>query len=484
VWSGRAGTGGISRNRALAGLAKTIGKGFAARRCFDSAAGITMFMRDRSVPAPRGSPQPFATETLWRDWRVLCEDIGERRAGTVAEAEAAGYIARRFRECGADQVDVEIFPCTSRRSERVEVHERDGRAWRRIEASALVGAPGTPGGRPVTGELTWLELPESTRRIRPRSLRGKIAAVFGPLPTAVEVHRRLVAAHPLVVIHVDDRLPFPWIKNDGVYPHWAHSYGMPPTITVPYLEAWRWRQQGVKQIKVRVVLEQARAKSQNVVAEFRGTAPELPAVVLTAHHDTQCNNVGADDNASGVVALLALARALAGPPRARTVRLISFGTEEQLSVGSFAYVRKHRPTPAEVGLVLNFDSISSPLGHFMMSVAGAPALSRFASRELARARLDVRAYPEITPFSDQFPFNRAGVPSLWFMRTNFPGGRWQHHSSHDSLENVSLVELQRLLEAVHPLVTKLATSRKWPFPSRLPAAQQSLARQLGRELFG
>jgi hypothetical protein len=415
---------------------------------------------------------------------VLCQEIGERRAGTAAERRAADYIAQAFHQAGVDRVEIEPFPCNSRRSETVEVHERDGGKWRRVEASALVGAPGTPAGRAVTGELTWLELPENARRIQPGSLRGKIAAVFGPLPTAVDVHRRLVAAKPLAVIHVDDRLPFAWAKNDGVYPHWAHRYGMSPTIAVPYLDAWRWRRQGVNEIKVRVTIDQARAESQNVIAEFRGTAPELPAIVLTAHHDTQCNNVGADDNASGVVCLLALARALAGERRRRTIRLISFGTEEQLSVGSAAYAQRHRITLAAVGLVINIDSVASPLGHFMMSVAGGNALSRFATRELSRGGLEVAAYPEITPFSDQFPFNRAGVPSLWFMRSNFPGGRWQHHSVHDSLENVSATEVQRLLTAVHPLVIKLAAAAKWPFPPRLPAPQQALARKLGRELFG
>lgn len=438
-----------------------------------------MFMRDDFV-----MPPAFSTAELAADWRMLCADVGERRAGTVGEQRAAAYIAKRFGAAGIPDVRIEAFPCASLRRATAEVHERQGRGWRPVDARALVGAPSTPGGRAVTGELTWLELPENGGRIQPRAFRNRIVAVFGPLPTSLAVHRRLVAAEPLAVIHVDDRLPFTWTKNDGVYPHWARAHGMPPTLTIPYAEGWRWRRDGVREIKVRVDVDLVDAQSQNVVAELPGRSPALPAIVLTAHHDTQCGNTGADDNASGVVCLLALARALAGARLRRTIRLISFGAEEQLSVGSFAYVREHHVTPSSVGVAVNFDSVSSPLGHWIMSVPGNAALARHAKRRLAAHGLEVDVRPEITPFSDQFPFNRVGVPSLWFMRTNFPGGRWQHHSIHDSLENISLPEVQRLLGAAYPLIHSLAVRAKWPFPSALPAREQALARRIGRELFG
>ncbi|MBI5766793.1 MAG: M28 family peptidase [Verrucomicrobia bacterium] len=425
----------------------------------------------------------FPAPLLWHDWSRLCADIGERRAGTAEERHAAEFIAGAFRAAGVASVETEEFPCTSLHAARADVHERVGRTWRRVEARPLVGAPPTSGS--VTGKLVWLEMPEGARTLRPGSLRGKVLALFGPLPTSLPLHRRLLSASPLAVIHVDDRLPFAWAKNDGVYPYWARRHGMPPTLAVPYLEAWRWRREGVREVRVRVAVDLRDATSQNVIAELPGSDPRLPALVVTAHHDTQCNNVGADDNASGVVCLLALARALAPARRLRrTIRLISFGTEEQLSVGSAAYVRQHRPTTRYTGLVINFDSVASPLGHTQMSVAGDAALGRYASRQLARHGSDVAIVPEIIPFSDHFPFNRAGIPSVWFMRPNFPGGRWQHHSVHDSLENVSVAEVQRLLGAVHPLIVRLASSPTWPFAHTLPSAQLALARKLGRELYG
>jgi Zn-dependent M28 family amino/carboxypeptidase len=350
----------------------------------------------------------------------------------------------------------------------------------------LVGSPATPGAATVEGELVWLELPEGARRLRPGSLRGKILALFGSLPTDAALHQQLLRAEPAVVIQIDERLPFAWAKNDGMYPYWVRRYGVRPTLTVPYLDAWRWRQTGVTCLRAKIVARPVPGESQNVVGEIPGRDPSLPAIVVTAHHDTQCHNVGADDNASGVVALLALARHLAAT-RARplrTIRLISFGTEEQLSVGADAYVRRHPTTRRDTALVLNFDSVASPLGHFVLWVAGAAALETYATRRLAAHGVDVVVRRQIVPFFDHFPFNRVGVPTLTLMRENFSGGRWQHHSAHDSLENISASELQRLLDATTPLLTGLAAKRTLPFPPGLPREQQAVARQLGRDLLG
>lgn len=423
-------------------------------------------------------------DDLERDWRTLCEEIGERRAGSAAERRAVDFIAAQWRAAGLENVRLESFPCTSLRQAQTEVHERGPRGWRRIEAAAIVGAPSTPGHRAVEAELVWLEMPEQSRRLGPRSLRGRILALFGPMPTEPAAHRRLLAAQPAVVIHIDERLPFPWVKNDGVYPYWVRRYGVPPTVTVPYTEAWRWRREGVTRLRVRAAVDQRRARSHNVIAELPGSEPQLPVIALTAHHDTQCDNPGADDNASGVVCLLALARLFAAFRLRRTVRFISFGAEEQLSVGATAYVRRHGTKPSDTGLVLNFDSVASPLGHFTMWVAGTEALARHATRQLTAGGLEVAMQRDITPFFDNFPFNRAGVPSLCFMRSNFPGGRWQHHSRHDTMENVSAAEVRRLLRAAAPLVSDLASRRTWPFPAGLSGAQQAAARRLGRELFG
>ena len=57
------------------------------------------------------------------------------------------------------------------------------------------------------------------------------------------------------------------------------------------------------------------------------TRPE-EIVVVGAHYDTVYGCPGANDNASGIAAVLELARLLANQPFARTIRLVAFVNEE------------------------------------------------------------------------------------------------------------------------------------------------------------
>jgi aminopeptidase YwaD len=123
-----------------------------------------------------------------------------------------------------------------------------------------------------------------------------------------------------------------------------------------------------------------RAKTANVVAILPGRDPAVAdeCVVVGAHHDhlglggdaslapEQLGAVhpGADDNASGVAALLAVARAFAaeGAPR-RTVLFAAFGAEELGILGSSELVKQPPPRcpPAKAQLMVNLDMVGRPV---------------------------------------------------------------------------------------------------------------------------
>jgi Iap family predicted aminopeptidase len=308
--------------------------------------------------------------------------------------------------------------------------------------------------------------------------------LFGPMPTHADLHRRLVRARPAAVLHVDDRLPFPWLKDDGVYPTWVRRYGMPPTAALPFRVAWELRREGVTRARVHIRVRLRAAQSQNVVADIPGRDPKLPMLVLGAHHDTQCHSCGADDNASAVVALLELAPRLAAARLRRSVRLISFGAEEQLSLGSAVYARRHRAEMVRMGAVLNMDSVSSFLGHHWMIRAGTDRFGRWMVQALGQAGLDVLDKPAPMPFADHFPFSVFGVPAITLYRPNMDSGmRWQHHSQHDRLRNVSVPELERVVAAVEQVVLRLARQPGLPFPRGLAPGCRAETARLARDLF-
>lgn len=426
-----------------------------------------------------------STERIQKHWTELCARIGERRAGSPGDRAAADYILEQFRQAGLTEVHGETFPCVWVAEARAKIAIGNGGALRNVEARVLAGSPGTPDKGTVEGDLVWIEMPEQAERLLRPSLRGKIVVLFGPMPTRADLHQRLVKCRPAAVIHVDDRLPFEWVKDDGVYPVWVRQYGMPPTVTIPYRVAWELRKQGASRARAQIAVELKPATSQNAVGEVRGRRPDLPLILLGAHHDTQCNNTGADDNGSGVVALLELA-ALLGPTRPlRTIRLVSFGAEEQLSVGSAAYVSQHRGEMRSIGAVFNIDSAASPLGHHWALRAGTQAFGSWLVKTLAQQGLEVVEKPAAMPFADHFPFSIFGVPSVTFMRPNMDSGmRWQHHSAQDNLDNVSLAELGRVIQAIAGVTGTLARQERWPFARGLAPEQRAETARMGRELFG
>jgi carboxypeptidase Q len=418
-------------------------------------------------------------------WRQLCLSIGERRAGSAGDAAAAEYILDQFRQAGLQAVHGEAFPCVSVHEAQAELAIGKVGDLKPVPARVLAGSPATPDGKEVEGELVWIEMPERAERLFQPSLRGKLVVLFGPTPTRADLHQRLVRCQPAAVIHVDDRLPFEWVKDDGVYPAWVRRYGMPPTVTIAYRAAWDLRKGGATHARARVNVQLQETTSHNLMAEIPGRRPGLPVVLLGAHHDTQCSNTGADDNASGVVALLELAVLLAGTKPLRTIRLVSFGAEEQLSVGSACYVGAHRGEIAAMGTVLNMDSISSPLGHHWLLRAGTVAFGKWLARELAGAGLDTVEQSAPIPFADHFPFSAFGVPSVTLMRPNMNSGmRWQHHSAQDDLSNVSSEELVRVVRAMATVTTTLAGKAKWPFTRGVAPEQRAETARLAQELFG
>jgi len=107
--------------------------------------------------------------------------------------------------------------------------------------------------------------------------------------------------------------------------------------TVEYLKT-ELRAAGCDTIEERVPATSGQPAITNLVVTFTGSEPNSPVLEIGAHYDTVTGTPGADDNASGVAALLEMAKVFIAHRQRRTLRLAFFAAEESGLRGSAAHV--------------------------------------------------------------------------------------------------------------------------------------------------
>ena len=214
----------------------------------------------------------------------------------------------------------------------------------------------------------------------------------------------------------------------------------------------------VEYVPFAAVVEDLRVPQVNVVGTLPGTDPDAGVVIVGAHYDSRNGDwldgeiraPGANDNASGVAALLEITRGLAAGERPMTVKLVAFAAEEVGAQGSRYYAQLTQTLETDVRAVLVLDMIGNATGpecEGSIRVFSAPPEAS-PSRVLART-VDVagRLYlPEFVAsvqptidrpgrYSDHVPFSDAGYPAVRFIEAVEDVTR--QHSADDLPEHIS-----------------------------------------------
>ncbi len=100
----------------------------------------------------------------------------------------------------------------------------------------------------------------------------------------------------------------------------------------------------------------------NIEAEIQGSDRGNEIVIIGAHYDSVEGCPGANDNATGAAAVIALARLLAGKKRSRTVRFVEFVNEEppyfrSSQMGSVVYAKHCRKRCEKIVAMLSLETI-------------------------------------------------------------------------------------------------------------------------------
>ena len=418
-----------------------------------------------------------------RHWKVLCDDIGHRTAGFAGEQQAADYIQSCFKRYGLANIHQQKLDFPSWKSSHCSLKVRPAgsksRGKRIVSARAQVY---TVGGS-VSGPLAFLQsgLPLDFEQ----PLRGKIGLLIGAFAMGDEqVKARVLNSGMKALLRVDSRIPFDWPTSIGAAPQWVDGYDL-PTSGISYPDAISLVEQMPLQAELTMRAKTFPAVTQNVFGEIIGSDFPDEVIVVSGHHDCVSENVGADDNGSGVIFVLELARMLARTKLRRTVRFVSYGAEEVLSVGSYLYARSlKRAEQRQIVLAVNADSISSAVGTDNVRVTGTPQLLKL-TKDVWKARKHPAEISEgAYAYSDHFPLNIVGVPSLSLGRPRAEGGGcWQLHSPHDTVEHVSASVIRRTIETTAEFLLRVANAKRLPFARRFsPKVGRDVA-TIAREVY-
>lgn len=98
-------------------------------------------------------------------------------------------------------------------------------------------------------------------------------------------------------------------------------------------------------------------QSRNVEATLEASEKNASIFIISAHYDCTPGSLGADDDGSGVAAVLALADVMSSYSFNNTIRFVAFSGEEVGTYGSFCYARDSYKNGDNIKAVLNLDMI-------------------------------------------------------------------------------------------------------------------------------
>lgn len=224
--------------------------------------------------------------------------------------------------------------------------------------------------------------------------------------------------------------------------------------------------------------------SRNIEAVIQGKQIPEKTIIVGAHYDTVAATPGADDNASGVAALLYLAKSLKNKPSSVTLKFLAFSNEEThfyASMGSYAYAQRSRERGENILGMFSLEMLGyysddeqtqhypEPLHLFYPQVGNFIA---FVGNEKSRTFLEksISAFRETCDFpsegcvapewmadasrSDHNSFWKFDFPAVMITDTsNFRNSNY--HSATDKIDTLNLDKMSRLVRGLETMIHRL-----------------------------
>jgi hypothetical protein len=226
-------------------------------------------------------------------------------------------------------------------------------------------------------------------------------------------------------------------------------------------------------IKASADIDQEMVTTRNVIMQLKGENPELAGeyVIAGAHidhlgtggassrrPDTVAVHYGADDNASGIAALLEIGEYIAAQKRnSRTLIIAAFAAEEMGLLGSKYMVNNLPVDPASVNAMINLDMVGRLKESRELQAGGAGTSPTF--REIIYRNIDTLSFnlaitDEGYGPSDHSSFYGKDIPVLYFTT----GAHADYHTPYDSPEKINYSGLDEISTSLAGLIIDLAGS--------------------------
>ncbi len=296
-------------------------------------------------------------DTAWDIIEGLTTEVGQRLAGTEAEARARTWAVAKLTALGFKNVRVEPYrmPVWERGAETAEIIAPFPQ---KLTLAALGNSGATP-ATGLTGEVVVFANMAAFQAAPDNAIKGRIVYIGNAMPrtqdgsgygaygTARFVGPALASQRGAAAIIIrsigTDHHRFPHTGTTdfpaGVKPIPAAALSVPDAEQLERIAA-----RGAP-IRMKLVLTPRQVgmrESGNVIAEVPGSDPSAGIVLVGGHLDSWDLGTGAIDDASGIAITAAAAKRImdAGQPR-RTIRIVWFGAEEVGGMGGEAYATAH-----------------------------------------------------------------------------------------------------------------------------------------------
>ncbi|MEZ4829786.1 MAG: M28 family peptidase [Bacteroidia bacterium] len=440
-------------------------------------------------------PLPFG-KTITMDelrahlYKITSEEMEGREVGTEGARLAADYIASQFNISGlqpaagqpaAGNVDSLWFQKVPLVTALVTRATVSGNGWEFSHQKEIICTGGnTQKKMKVPLIFAGEGLEDDYKNL---DVKGKAVLIRGDSEEAME-RKRLAAQHGavafLAVISTDEPSFLRMRKYLSFYlsrPRMAiftEDHDLPAFAISPAqaarmmrMDSRQWMQirpGQVSEISVFAETETQPLTAANVVGMVEGTDKKEEVLVITAHYDHLGKKggkiyPGADDNGSGVVALLEVAEAFAlaaakGFPPRRTILFMALTAEEKGLFGSEYYSTYPIFPLSQTVVNLNMDMV----GHLdqnhtenarFVTVVGSDWLSselheihERANREYVQLELDYSfnspSHPEMFYYrSDQYNFAKYGIPVIFYTSAD-------HEDYHKASDTVDKIKFDRI----------------------------------------